>query len=122
MTKWLLVGILVACNAVADLLNTAGMRRQGEVPDLRPKTILHLFRSVLQNPYVLGGCIAMAISFFALLSLLSIAEVSFAVPATASSFLVETILAKLLLKEAVHWQRWLGAALVGCGVALLALA
>lgn len=48
------------------------------------------------------------------------AEVSFAVPATAASFLVETVLAKLLLKEAVHWQRWLGAAMVACGVALLA--
>jgi drug/metabolite transporter (DMT)-like permease len=62
----------------------------------------------------------MAVSFFALVSLLSIAPFSFAVPATAASFVVEAILAKFLLKEAEHWKRWLGAVLVGFGVALLA--
>jgi hypothetical protein len=41
--------------------------------------------------------VAMAISFFALLSLLSIADLSFAIPATSASYLFETILAKYLL-------------------------
>ena len=41
-------------------------------------------------------------------------------PATAASYLLETILAKFILREEVHWQRWLGAGLVACGVILLA--
>jgi drug/metabolite transporter (DMT)-like permease len=122
MRKWFLVALIVACNACGDLLNTAGMRRHGEVNDLRPTGIARLLRRLVRNGYVLGGIFFMAVAFFALLSLLSIAEVSFAVPATASSFLIETILAKLILREDVHWQRWLGASLVVCGVALLALA
>ena len=36
----------------------------------------------------------MAVGFFALLSLLSIADLSFAIPATAGSYMIETILAK----------------------------
>jgi uncharacterized membrane protein len=47
--------------------------------------------------------------------------VSFAVPATAGSIVLETVLAKLILKEDVRWQRWFGAVVVACGVALLAL-
>ena len=121
MTKWALVGVIVVCNACGDLLNTVGMRRHGRVEDLAPGGIARLLLALSRNVYVIGGIAAMAVSFFALLSLLSIAEVSFAVPATAGSFLIETALSKIVLKEDVHWQRWLGATVVACGVALLAL-
>jgi drug/metabolite transporter (DMT)-like permease len=63
----------------------------------------------------------MGIAFFALISLLSISELSFAVPATASSYLIETILAKYVLGEHINRTRWIGAALVASGVALLDL-
>ncbi len=118
--RWILIGVIVACNAVGDLLNTTGMKRHGEIHDLRPRAIPRLIRSLITNLYVMGGIGAMAIAFFALLSLLSIAPLSFAVPATAASYILETILAKYLLGEHVTWQRWLGASVVALGVALLA--
>ena len=115
--KWVLVMVIVACNASGDLLNSFGMRRQGEVRKLDASLSARIFH----NRYVIGGIFAMAVAFFALLSLLSIADLSFAVPATAASYLLETILAKVILKEEVHWQRWLGAAMVACGVGLLSM-
>jgi len=63
----------------------------------------------------------MAISFFAFMSLLKVADLSFAVPATAATYVIETILARFLLKERVGRKRWAGALLVACGVALVAL-
>jgi len=51
--------------------------------------------------------------------LLSIAKVSFAVPATASSYIFETLLAKYVLKEHVDARRWGAAVLVAVGVTLL---
>lgn len=119
--KWILVGIIMACNSCADLMNTAGMRRNGEVDDLRPRGIARLIRALARNRFVLGGIAANAVGFFTLMSLLSVANVSFAVPATAGSLVLETGLAKVVLKEDVRWQRWLGAAAIACGVALLAL-
>jgi len=47
----------------------------------------------------------MAVSFFALMALLSIANLSFAVPATAFSYVLETALAKCLLKERICWRQ-----------------
>src|SRR5438128_12168694 len=117
--KWLLVGIIAVCNTLGDVLNTAGMKRQGEVEDLGPGSFAVMVKRILRNPLVLGGFAALAVSFFALLSLLSISSVSFAVPATAITHLLETLLAKLVLKEDVTWRRWAGATLVTCGVALL---
>ena len=117
--KWMLVLVIVACNTVGDLLNAFGMRRHGHVRHFNPSGLGRLFHSLAHNRYVIGGIIAMAISFFALLSLLSIAELSFAIPATSASYLFETLLAKYILKENIHWQRWLGACLVAGGVGLL---
>ncbi len=117
--KWLLVAIIALCNTLGDVLNTAGMKRQGEVEDLRPRTLATMVSRIFRNPFVLGGFAAMAVSFFALLSLLSITTVSFAVPATAVSYLLETLLAKYVLKEDVRWRRWAAATLVAFGVVLL---
>ncbi|HET6935516.1 MAG TPA: hypothetical protein VFI72_11810 [Candidatus Angelobacter sp.] len=117
--KWILVGIIAACNTAGDVLNTAGMKRQGEVEDFHPRSLLRMIARILRNPFVLGGVAALGVSFFALLSLLSIANVSFAVPATAISYVLETFLAKHVLGEVVGRRRWAAATLVACGVALL---
>ncbi len=119
--QWVLVAVIVACNACGDLLNTTGMRRHGEVHHFHPRAIKELVAALAGNAHVIGGIVSMAIAFFALMALLSIADLSFAVPATASSYLVETFLAKYILKEHVDWRRWAGASLVACGVVLLAL-
>jgi drug/metabolite transporter (DMT)-like permease len=118
--KWILVGIISICTALGDVLNTAGMRRQVEVQELNVRSLGHLVVRVFRNPLVLGGLGALAASFFAFLSLLSISNVSFAVPATAISYVLETMLAKYVLKESVTWRRWAAASLVSCGVALFA--
>jgi len=55
------------------------------------------------------------------MALVSVADLSFSVPATAFSYVLETILAKTILKEDVGWHRWAGALLVCAGVALLSL-
>ena len=119
--RWVLVSLIVVCNTLGDVLNTAGMKRHGEVDDLRPHHLLRVALRVLRNPYVLGGLLTLALSFFALLGLLSISNVSFAIPVTAIGYLLEVLLAKLALKEQVHWRRWLGASLVACGVVLISL-
>ncbi len=118
--RWVLVGVIVACNASGDLLNTAGMKRHGEVHHFNPRALGRMALDLARNKFVIGGIASMAVAFFALMALLSVADLSFAVPATAASYLVETLLAKLFLKEHVDWKRWLGAALVAFGVILLA--
>jgi drug/metabolite transporter (DMT)-like permease len=117
--KWILVGIIAGCNTAGDVLNTAGMKRQGEVKEFTPRSLWQMVRGIVRNPFVLGGLAALVISFFALLSLLSIANVSFAVPASAVSYALETLLARHVLKEDVGRRRWAAVTLVACGVFLL---
>jgi len=77
--------------------------------------------TLARNGVVIGSVVAMAVSFFAYLGLLSFTDLSFAVPVTAVTYVVETALAKYVLKERVNWLRWAGAAVVLCGVALVSL-
>jgi drug/metabolite transporter (DMT)-like permease len=62
----------------------------------------------------------MALSFYALLVLLSWEPISFVIPASALSYVVGTLGAKYILKEEVNAARWAGVILVCIGVALVA--
>lgn len=101
MTAWALVAAVVLSTVCADLLQSNAMRRGGR----RWKLPLSFF--------------FMATSFFSFTQLLRVADLSFAVPATAASMVLETLLARLVLKENVESRRWSGALLVAAGVALL---
>lgn len=119
MLRWVLVLIIAICNTLGDVLNAAGMRRQGELQEFTARSFARMLLQLVRNPYVLAGMAALTISFFAVLSLYSIANVTFAVPASASSYIFETLLAKYILKEHVGPRRWVAAVLVACGVMLL---
>ncbi len=119
--NWILVGIIVASTTIGDVLKAMGMRHHGEIHDFRPGALGRVIAAIARNWYIVGSVTAMAISFFAFMALLSVANLSFAVPATAATYALETVLAKFLLKERVGWRRWAGAALVMCGVVLLSV-
>ncbi len=101
--KWLLLGVVVASAAGGDLLQRFALRH----PRIRWAILAAAMGS-------------MAISFFAFLALLARTDLSFAVPATAATLIVETALAKLWLGERVEGRRWAGVCLVAAGVVLLA--
>lgn len=119
--KWLMVAIIVGSTVLADLLQSFEMKRHGEVEvrDLRPSRVGGMLGNLAQRGLLVLAIFFMAISFFAFMKLLSLADLSFAVPVTAASVVLETILAKLVLKEKVSLMRWAGAAFVASGVALL---
>jgi len=119
--KWLLIGVIVGATTVGEVLQAMGMRRHGEIHDFRPGAIGRAMAMLARNRFVIGSVVAMAVSFFAYLGLLTVSDLSFAVPATAITYALETVLAKYILNEQVSWLRWAGAMLVICGVALVSL-
>ena len=118
--KWAMVGIIVAATTVGEVLQAKGMRHHGEIR-FRSGKLGRVLAVLARNRYVIASVVAMAVSFFAYLALLTVSELSFAVPVTAVTCVFETVLAKYVLQEQVSWVRWAGAALVICGVALVSL-
>src|ERR1700679_1036518 len=114
--------VAVAATAVAgDVLTAGAMRRIGDLDDIRaPSGLPGAIRAVTTSPMFLFGVLSMALSFFSLLFTLSNVDVSLAAPASASlTFIGNAAAAKLFLHENVDRRRWMAAALVCAGVALL---
>jgi drug/metabolite transporter (DMT)-like permease len=115
---WLLVAITVVATSLSDLLQSYEMKRAG-VQSVGARGMGRLLRMIVERRYLLLSIVCLAFSFFAFMALVQSAPLSFAVPASAASFIVETVLAKILLKERIGGRRAAGTLLVLCGVVLL---
>lgn len=111
--RWLLVAAIIGSTAAGDLMQSFEMKRHKQ-------SSLGQTVAFLKRPLLMLSIVCMTISFFSFLALLRVAEFSFAVPATAATMVLETVLARFLLKERIDRRRWTGAVLVAVGVALLA--
>jgi drug/metabolite transporter (DMT)-like permease len=117
--KWILLSIIVLATVMSDLLQSYEMKRSGE-QSVNARGLGRLLRMIVSRRYLLLSIGCMAVSFFAFMALVQTAPLSFAVPASAATFVLETVLAKFLLKEDVGKRRAAGALLVLGGVILLA--
>jgi drug/metabolite transporter (DMT)-like permease len=120
VNAWLLVSTVVGSTVLGDLLQSFEMKKHGEIHNFHPRGLPKLFATLARKKFLILAIFFMAISFFAFMTLLETADLSFAVPVSAASLVLETILAKLVLKERVDARRWAGAVLVLGGVLLLA--
>jgi len=117
--KWMLLSIVVTATALSDLLQSHEMKRAGE-QSVGARGLARLLKTIAMRRYLILSIVCLAISFFAFMALVQAEPLSFAVPASASSFILETVLAKFVLKEHVGMRRGAGALLVLGGVMLLA--
>lgn len=104
---------MVMCfGSTGDTLLKRGMSQFGAVDTH------HLLRVVtaLGNPWILLGIACLTIFFASYLTALSWADLSYVLPATALGYVIVTFLGKYLMHENVTPMRWLGVALISCGV------
>ena len=115
--------VMVLGATVGETLISAAMTRVGDLDDIRAESgLFGAIKAVVKSPFLIGGIVFMAISFFSLLFALSGADLSLVAPATNSlTFIATAVAAKIFLKENVDHRRWLAAVFVAVGVALLTL-
>lgn len=111
---------LILGSTGGEIAITHGMKSVGEPARLRPREVLEFLGRAVRNGWFWAGVPLMALSFYALLLLLSWEPISLVIPASALSYVVGTFGAKLLLREDVSTARWAGVILVCLGVALVA--
>jgi uncharacterized membrane protein len=110
---------MVVSTVLGDVLQSREMKLSG-AQSVSARGLLALVRTIGRRSYLILAIGCMAVSFFAFMALLQRAPMSFAVPASAATVILETILAKAFLRERVNAKRWAGTLLVAMGVFLLA--
>jgi multidrug transporter EmrE-like cation transporter len=116
----LALAVLIFGSTGGEIAITFGMKETGEPKRLRPAEILQFLGRAFRNGWLWLGVPLMAISFYALLVLLSWEPISLVIPASALSYVVGTLGAKYILGEDVTMARWAGVVLVCVGVLLVA--
>jgi uncharacterized membrane protein len=115
----LLLTVIVLAGTGGDITLTHVMKKvsRGErwTWQIAPRRVA---RALAQGPLWMGIGL-MALAFFCFITVLSWAEVSLVVPATAANYIAGTLGAKFLLKEQISKARWAGMLLVAAGVTLV---
>lgn len=119
MTAAIFYTLLIISGTGGEMCVSRAMKTVGEVQDFRPQALARVVLRALTVPWMWIGLAMMTMGFFALLGLLSLANVSFVFPATALSYAAGALGGKLFLGERVTPQRWLGVLIVSVGVALV---
>jgi len=121
MLTALMVLMVVFSNSAGDVLLTRGMKQTGDISAVERRKIRATIRQIAGNPNFILGVACLAVSFLSFLTVLSWANLSFVVPATAIVYLVTVLGAKFFLKEQIDPMRWAGTFLVCLGVVLVCL-
>jgi drug/metabolite transporter (DMT)-like permease len=118
----ILLAIIVCAGTSGDLSLSRAMKHVGSFEDLtHPRHWGTVLRRAFHQPWLWIGIAFMTVSFYTFLTLLSREAISFAVPATALSYVAGALGARFLLGERVSLRRWAGVILVCLGVALASL-
>lgn len=111
--------LVVVAGTAGDLLLTRGMKWVGEVTSVHPLRALPMVIAAFRLPSMWAALSLQVLAFLSFLALLSWANVSVVVPATALGYAVGAIGAKFFLRETVSPIRWMGVLLISCGVAFV---
>lgn len=118
---WIALIVLVLADSAGNLFLTRGMKQVGKVATLKPKELWQVLGRVVSNPLLRWGVFCMSVTFFMFIALLSWADLSFVLPATALTEPVNMLGTKFVLKEKVTRVRWISTVLICIGLILISL-
>jgi uncharacterized membrane protein len=113
-----MVLLMVVCANVGDLMLKRGMLQIGAV-QISASGIWHALRATIHNGTIWLGILFLIAFTFCYMTAVSWADYSYVMPAGAFGYAVQTLLAVVILHEAVNAQRWIGVVLIVTGVLLV---
>lgn len=116
--RWVLVTAMVGATVLGDLLQSHEMKQVGE-QSVSARGLARLLQIIAQRRLLFLGVACNAVSFFAFMALVQNEPLSFAVPVSSASFVLETLLARFVLHERISMRRAAGTLAVMAGVVLV---
>lgn len=113
-----MVLLMVGCANTGDLMLKQGMLKVGEV-SLSGTGLGRALLSTLHTPRIWLGIFFLMGFTLCYMTVVSWADYSYVMPAGAFGYAIQTLLAVVVLHEAVGGRRWLGVALIVAGVLLV---
>jgi drug/metabolite transporter (DMT)-like permease len=116
---WLFLAIMVWFSSLGNVLLSKGMKQIGQLQQWPAALLFRTFIKILSSGMIWFGIASLLFFFVFYLLLLSWADYSYVLPASAAGYAVVPLLGYLLLGEVVTLIRWAGVALICLGVVLV---
>ena len=113
------LSIVILAGTGGEILVAHAMKQAARTQTATRSAVIALLERGFRPTAMWIGLALQAVAFFALLALLSWADLSFVVPATALSYVVGAAGSAMFLHEQVNRTRWAGVLLVCLGVAVM---
>jgi len=110
--------VMVVCANLGDLMLKRGMLQIGAV-QISAVGIWHALLSTIHNGTIWLGILFLIGFTLCYMTAVSWADYSYVMPAGAFGYAIQTVLAVIILHEAVNAQRWIGVVLIVTGVLLV---
>lgn len=114
-----LLFLMVVFGSAGDTLMGKGMRAVGPPAGWAVGPILEFLSHAVGSPAVWAGFGCLLLFFLCYMLVLTWADFSFVLPASAAAYAVVPLLGHIFLGEAVSAVRWTGVALITLGVGLV---
>jgi drug/metabolite transporter (DMT)-like permease len=115
----LCLSIVILASTSGELLSAHAMKQSARRQVAGGSAVAMLLHGGFRLSSMWVGLMLQGLAFFTLLALLSWADVSFVVPATALNYVVGAAASVLVFREHVDRTRWAGVLLVCLGVAFI---
>jgi drug/metabolite transporter (DMT)-like permease len=106
-------------SSLGNVMLGKGMRGIGEIRHLSASTLAVYSLKTLSCVWIWLGVGSLLLFLISYLVILSWADYSYVLPVTATGYVLAPLFAHLLLREVVPGTRWVGAAFIFLGVALV---
>jgi drug/metabolite transporter (DMT)-like permease len=113
------LSIVILASTSGELLSAHAMKQSARLQLAGGSAVGVLLQRGFRLSAMWAGLMLHALAFFTLLALLSWADVSFVVPATALNYVAGAAGSVLFFREQVDRTRWAGVLLVCLGVAFI---
>jgi drug/metabolite transporter (DMT)-like permease len=112
----ILVVLIVVLGSAGNLFFDVGMKHIGALQGWSMAALRSAFVAVFGSVWIWLGIVSMLLFLAALMLVLSWADFSYVLPATAAMYVVIPLVGRFVLGESVTGVRWMGVALICLGV------
>ena len=113
------LSIVILAGTAGEMLAAYAMKQAARLQVTSRSAVAILLQGGFRLSAMWVGLLLQGLAFFTLLALLSWADVSFVVPATALNYVVGAAGSMIFFREQVDRTRWAGVLLVCLGVAFI---
>ncbi len=121
MKTALVITLAILSQAAANTLLSKGMKVIASMPSFSDGFSLTMLAYAMKSPFIWGGIVLLILFFACFLSVVSWADLSFVLPATALGYILNVFTGNYFLDEPVSQARWMGSVLIVFGVILVSL-